>query len=394
MLSPIVPPCTCSAPGYCARYGGTMDTPLWGVCQGRGVDPAIRAQALARLGGHGPPPQAAASRRKPSGLPSRPSGCRYQGEAKVDAAGEPVLVECPSCTGTVRLKVFACHHPGHAANPTTTRKACKACPDFDPGEGPPPEASYLHAGDLGGATHLPKRVVLCDGDGRTVDYWAGRFAGVTAAFLGGGPSLAEVDLAGLKARGIGLTLGVNNVCQITTPRVWLCADNPIAFPGPHWDDARCLKVVPRAYADRVLRDRRQVQDHSDTLFYRRNARFRAERFLEEPTFNWGCERHVHDGLGNTGGRSVMLVALKLLHYFGVRRVYLLGCDFRMDAERPYAHGQTKGAGAVRMNNRKFQLLDTRFAALRPHFEAAGFEVINATPGSGLGAFERGELPTC
>jgi hypothetical protein len=35
--------------------------------------------------------------------------------------------------------------------------------------------------------------------------------------------------------------------------------------------------------------------------------------------------------GITDKRSVMLVALRLLHYLGFGTVYLLGCDFKMDA---------------------------------------------------------------
>ena len=53
---------------------------------------------------------------------------------------------------------------------------------------------------------------------------------------------------------------------------------------------------------------------------RADARFRAERFLTENTFNWGCDKEVDDGIGFKGGRTVMLPALKLLFYLGVRTV--------------------------------------------------------------------------
>ena len=35
--------------------------------------------------------------------------------------------DCPSCKGTVRLKVFRCSHPEHG---TVTSKDCAVCPDY------------------------------------------------------------------------------------------------------------------------------------------------------------------------------------------------------------------------------------------------------------------------
>jgi hypothetical protein len=64
---------------------------------------------------------------------SRP--CIYLGEAVRDAEARPVTRVCRSCEGYVRQKVFACHHPGHAADPTTTHRACEHCPDYEPNRG-------------------------------------------------------------------------------------------------------------------------------------------------------------------------------------------------------------------------------------------------------------------
>jgi hypothetical protein len=41
--------------------------------------------------------------------------------------------ECPSCRGSVRLKVFACGHPGHAE---TTLRECADCTDYRPAPSP------------------------------------------------------------------------------------------------------------------------------------------------------------------------------------------------------------------------------------------------------------------
>jgi hypothetical protein len=70
---------------------------------------------------HEPPPPA--FREFHSGPPPRPRGpCQHLGE-------QVGLRDCPSCGGTVRVKVFACGHPEHRE---TTLRFCTDCPDHQP----------------------------------------------------------------------------------------------------------------------------------------------------------------------------------------------------------------------------------------------------------------------
>lgn len=59
---------------------------------------------------------------RPRRLPAYQRRCQYLGEK----IGER---ECKSCTGSVRLKVFACHHQRHEA---ATIRDCQTCPDYEP----------------------------------------------------------------------------------------------------------------------------------------------------------------------------------------------------------------------------------------------------------------------
>ncbi len=59
---------------------------------------------------------------KLSAMP-RKFDCRFLGEA----TGE--TEECPSCQGTVKLKVFACGH--EERGPVTTSKRCNGCPGYE-----------------------------------------------------------------------------------------------------------------------------------------------------------------------------------------------------------------------------------------------------------------------
>lgn len=66
-------------------------------------------------------------------LPPRKSRLRA-GSAACAHLGDVIRLEdCKTCRGTVRVKVFACHHPDHA---DTTLAFCRTCPDYEGEEGP------------------------------------------------------------------------------------------------------------------------------------------------------------------------------------------------------------------------------------------------------------------
>jgi hypothetical protein len=87
-----------------------------------------------------PPP--AEFRRFTPGPPPPPRGpCQDLGE----------LIEvraCPSCTGRVQVKVFACGHPAHRE---TTLRNCAHCPDHRPRVGAEAARPGGHLSAAGGA---------------------------------------------------------------------------------------------------------------------------------------------------------------------------------------------------------------------------------------------------
>jgi hypothetical protein len=65
-------------------------------------------------------PQPREYRAFPSASGIKPKSCQYLGN-------QIGWQECPSCRGSVKLKVFACHHPDHES---TTLDRCTLCRDF------------------------------------------------------------------------------------------------------------------------------------------------------------------------------------------------------------------------------------------------------------------------
>lgn len=223
------------------------------------------------------------------------------------------------------------------------------------------------------------------------------YRGRHAVLVLSGPSLADLDLSLLNRRGV-VTLGVNNSWLVHRPTLWTCVDHPNRFADVGWKDAAITKIVPAEHCRSFLRVQRAdgtyrrsdftVADMPSVWLYRRGDGFDHRRFLGSDFIAWGCPSAVFDSLGINGKRSVMQAALGLLAYLGFSTVYLIGCDFRMTAEHRYAFDESRTAQAVRHNSILYEALDRRFAALRPHFEERGFRVLNATPGSGLSAFDR------
>lgn len=239
-----------------------------------------------------------------------------------------------------------------------------------------------------------------------------------------GPSLRQLDLSLLSRRGI-WTIGVNNSPAIVRTNAWTIVDPPRKFHNAIWRDPAVLKIVPARFFDRTLREKvgcgggddeatggqsdgpaaaataqstlrdligadrhpAKVRHMPNIIGYLRNANYRPEEFVSEPTINWGNSDKSARRNGRERCLNVMPAVIKIAYSLGFRDVYLLGCDFRMSDECPYAFQQTKCPGGVRGNNNAYSILNRWFADLRPRFEAAGLRVMNCNAASGLTVFD-------
>jgi hypothetical protein len=196
-----------------------------------------------------------------------------------------------------------------------------------------------------------------------------------------------VDHSLLKRPGI-LSLGLNNAVKSFRPNLWVSVDPPDQFVRSVWLDPCIMKFAPICHAEKAIFNSDswkfmdlRAGDCPNVVFFRTNERFNARQFLSEDTINWGNHKE------NGGGRSVMLAALRILFILGIRTVYLLGVDFRMNATVKYHFAQDRKSGSIRGNNATYLKLEKRFAELRPVFEAEDFHVFNCNPHSKLKVFD-------
>jgi len=218
-------------------------------------------------------------------------------------------------------------------------------------------------------------------------YLENHYNGASCFLVLSGPSLQNIDLSLLKSPGI-LTFGLNNSPRMVRPNIWTLVDDPGNFIMSIWRDPTILKLIPDGKPGKKLFDntrwkqsRLKVRNCPNIFYYPRNNRFNADTYLTEDTVNWGS----HKDYGGT--RSVMLAAVRLAYYIGIRKLFLIGCDFGMAlGEQNYAWEQDRTRHAVNNNNGTYRVLNERFKLLKPKFDEAGFYVFNCTPDSGLKVF--------
>lgn len=215
----------------------------------------------------------------------------------------------------------------------------------------------------------------------------GNYRGASAFLICNGPSLAKLDLSLLKKPGI-ITYGINNGPRTIRPNFWTCVDDPKRFLKSIWLDPCICKIVPHSFAEKKIFDNEKwedmdmlVGDCPNVLYFHRNEKFMADRFLFEDTINWGN----HGDYG--GGRSVMLPSLRMLFILGFRTIYLLGVDFKMSENYTYHFDEQRSKGAVKCNMNTYDRLKSEYLpGLKSVFDEEGFDIFNCNPESELKVF--------
>tara|TARA_Y100000310_G_scaffold6676_1_gene7491 strand:- start:945 stop:1787 length:843 start_codon:yes stop_codon:yes gene_type:complete len=201
------------------------------------------------------------------------------------------------------------------------------------------------------------------------------------------------------------------------PHVWLHTDPTGKFHDSIWHDPAILKFSPiqawektgnvekkegifRRQSDGTLSMMPDItaKEMPGVFGFDRGTSLRPADYLWEAKINRGNDKKSATGIDGKGKRTgvpnglphtinTMFAAVRLAFYLGVKTLYLVGADFRMDEDQPYSFNQGKGGAGIRSNNSAYSDMCTMFDALKPHFEGAGFQVLNCTPGSQLWTFD-------
>lgn len=274
---------------------------------------------------------------------------------------------------------------------------CGWCPEYEEKDGstrrdveqPQVEAELPKA-----LKRPPSQEVLTNRFGDQVAL-ANVYANASLFLVLSGPSLHECELDDLRRRGV-VTMGVNNsACEVPCTMMTY-SDTASKFHHNIYRDPSCMKFVPRQRLNKFTRVKNvdgsfsksaKVREFPNTIAFRRNCYFDPVNWLSEPSVNWGNNLDASKRNGWPQELNIMFIALKLAFYLGFRTVYLLGCDWNMKESKPYAFNQSKHAGGCASNNNKYKIVESMLTALKPHFDANGFNVYNCNAASGLTLFE-------
>jgi hypothetical protein len=197
----------------------------------------------------------------------------------------------------------------------------------------------------------------------------------------GGPSLQSIDPGTFSRPGL-ITMGINNSARTIRPDYWIGGDDPGRFLYSVWRDPRILKFIPDGRQGPLFDSARwewtehAVSDSPGIIRFACKTGFTPENFLTSDVVRWGDDTT----------RFSMTAALRVAIAMGFCTVNLVGCDWRMCAERPYGFDEGRPDHIVADNNRYYSIWSQRFADLRPIFERAGVDIRNTNPTSHLKAF--------
>lgn len=246
----------------------------------------------------------------------------------------------------------------------------------------------------------PAKGMMFNRANEPADWLGDQFAGCACMLVCGGPSVREMDLTRLQERGVFVAALSQIAATHVRPHAWFSVDKCSTYHPAIWRDPAIMKFVPRVLRNDV--DNGTLPHHDghrwhnggpqawkcpNVWYYNRGDEWDWDGFLERPWAMWATPVDSPDRVK----KSVMLVAIRLLHWLGFRAVYLIGCDFEMKLDRQYAFASSKGQGACRSNNRSYRAINETFVRLRPTMESCGFRVYNASAGGRLDAFERVSL---
>lgn len=206
----------------------------------------------------------------------------------------------------------------------------------------------------------------------------------------GGPSLNKIPFQKLKERGI-VSLAVNNVAGYAPVSAWCFSDPQNKFHHAIYLDPKCLTFAPIPKLRKHLNVKMpngtfrvgdmRVMDCPASFGFNRRTVFNAKTFLTTPYAHWG-----HGGKDSERPFTLletMLLGLRLMHYLGCPRVYMLGVDHHMTQEAQYSFNQTKPP-----RDGRYKKANEMLKELRPVFEAVGFQVFNCNPESHCDAFDK------
>jgi hypothetical protein len=217
----------------------------------------------------------------------------------------------------------------------------------------------------------------------------GLWAPSPAFLVCSGPSLQDHPLDRLRERGV-VSLGINNAAAFAPIKAWAFSDPQYKFHHGLFLDPAVMTFAPVPKLKRriYLKDDDgwhetgvRVRECPNTYGFDRSNQFVPEKFFSTTFAHWGPGSKQPTDRPISGPLCTMLLGIRLLHYLGVRRIYLLGVDFqsRDGLRYGFPDGTPGRNGRYVKEQRLLELL-------APELVERGMELFNCAIDNRLGLF--------
>ena len=223
------------------------------------------------------------------------------------------------------------------------------------------------AGDGRGIRYVGPRQIVIDGAPTPVPFWEPdrSFEGLAVTLIGGGPSLADLDLDILRGhRFVAINSGCRKVRPIAT------ADDPLYFTDNSWNENR--PELARDWPGPVITSNRNAKARLGNAVRRIDFTALVERLRAFP-----------DHVGASSGHGAACLAAVM----GAKRIVLVGFEGQAIDGRTHGHDDYYQHDMAAFRDRYLPA----WRGLAACFERMGVEVVNATRQSAITDFRFAEL---
>ena len=189
---------------------------------------------------------------------------------------------------------------------------------------------------------------------------------------GGAPSLLRENLELLKQPGI-MVISMNNTAARIPSDIWVCADKPKCYSERILRDPKLMKFAMISRKDLMVGNDKMMELPNMFFYGSTEKHFNLHNFLDPHRDIWWI-------------KNVMPITLQIAYRLGFRKVYLIGCGFKISKDAQYSYATKLTDHQVNYNARTYNSFVEKMKLLKPHFKEKEFEVISCTPDSLLNEF--------
>ena len=198
----------------------------------------------------------------------------------------------------------------------------------------------------------------------------GMFSG-SCFIAGGAPSLLKENLELLKQPGIPV-LSMNNTASRVPTDFWLGLDKPVCYSPRILLNPKIMKFTMISRRNLAINENKMM-DLPNMYFFGAHEKFNIHNFLEPSRDFWWA-------------KNIFPVSLQIAYRLGFRRIYLIGCEFKITKESQYSYETSLNDYQVNYNQRLYNKTIEDMKLAKPYFKEKDFEIISCTPHSSLNEF--------